>query len=167
MRLTDFPTFARLDGAQLERLAAIGQEQTFSPGAEIIVMDTRGDRLFFLLEGRLDVVRVEGQEERRLAVLEPPAIFGEMELLTGAPRTATIRAVTPARVLGVTFEDLRRRLDEGDVAGLQLMRGIAVALAGRLSATVDKLREIESVSAGTRKADLRDFRQKVFFDWSF
>ena len=41
------------------------------------------------------------------------------------------------------------------------------ALAGRLAATVAKLGEVEKSSAGKRKADLRDFRQKVFFDWSF
>lgn len=167
MRLTDFPAFERVDGAQLQSLSAVGEELVFPAGTDIIVMGSRGDRLFLLLEGSLDILRVDGSAERKLATIEPPAIFGEMELLTAAPRTATVRSTTPARVFALPFEQLRRRLDDGDVAALQLMRSIAVVLAKRLSATVQKLSEVENDSAGKRKAELRDFRQKLFFDWSF
>ena len=167
MRLTEFPAFQKLAAAQVESLGAIGEVRDVAPGSDIIVMGSRGDSLFLLLDGALDVLRVEGGAERKLATIEAPAVFGEMEFLTGAPRSATIRATTAARVCALPFEALRRLMDDGDVAALQLMRSIAVVVAKRLAATVDKLREIEKESPGQRKGELRDFRQKVFFDWSF
>ena len=167
MRLSEFPAFERLSAAQLADLGAAGEERDVPPGTDIIVMGGRGDSLFLLLEGSLAILRVEGQDERKLADVAPPAVFGEMEFLTAAPRTATVRATTPARVFALPFAELQRRLDDGDVAALQLVRSIAVVVAKRLAATVTKLYEIEDESAGKRKAELRDFRHKLFSNWSF
>ena len=166
MLLKDFPVFEKLDAKLVERLGAAGRTQPVTAGGDIIVMGSRGDSLFLLLEGKLDVLRVEGAGERKLTTLEAPSIFGEMEVLTGAPRTATIRATTDARVWALPFETFRRLLDDGDVAASQLLRGIAVVVAQRLAATFEKLLEVEKESPAHRKDELRDFRQKVF-EWSF
>jgi CRP-like cAMP-binding protein len=167
MLLKDFPVFEPVDAARVEDLSAAGSTRDVAAGGDIIVMGSRGDSLFLLLEGTVDVLRVEGGVERKLATMEAPAIFGEMEFLTGAPRSATIRATTAAQLWALPIERLRRRLDDGDVAALQLVRGIAVVVAKRLAATVEKLHEIEKDSPAQRKDELRDFRQKLFFDWSF
>jgi CRP/FNR family cyclic AMP-dependent transcriptional regulator len=122
--------------------------------------------VFFLLEGRLRIC-VDAGCEQVLADLEPGAIFGEMELLTDDPRSASVRAVTDVKAWGLDFETLRQRVRDDDPAALKVMFNVAKILALRLEAMVDKLVEIESGSVDVRSEDLRDFRKKLFSDWTF
>ena len=66
--------------------------QTFADG-EIVVREGEGTReMFVIRKGEIEIVKVVGGHEVRLAVLQRGAIFGEMALLEGLPRSATARA---------------------------------------------------------------------------
>ena len=66
----------------------------------------RGDSMFVVLRGTVDVVlEPSGQ---RVATIERGGFFGEMSMLTGDPRTATVRAVTDSQVLEIAAADIRR-----------------------------------------------------------
>lgn len=62
----------------------------FPQGATIIQQGVRGDSFFVICEGRVRVVREEHGHPRDLAVLETGAFFGEMALLSGGPRAASV-----------------------------------------------------------------------------
>ena len=69
-----------------------------------------GERFYVLLSGMLDVTQ-EGLGERR--VLRPGDYFGEVALAMSVPRTASVRAITPAVVASCdreTFDELLRPL---------------------------------------------------------
>ncbi len=78
-----------------------------------------------------------------------------------------MRAVTDVKAWGLEFETLRERIRDDDTAALKVMFNVARILALRLEAMVDKLVEIESGSVEVRSEDLRDFRRKLFSDWTF
>ena len=65
-----------------------------------------GDSAYVICLGRVRVSLDPGDAE--LAVLEPGAYFGEMSLLTGEPRTATVRTLEDCEVMEVTDEQFRR-----------------------------------------------------------
>ena len=67
----------------------------FAPGEVLLRDGERSGRLFVLAEGTLEVFR--GDVEIAI-VSEPGAVFGEMSVLLDSPHTASVRAVTPAKV---------------------------------------------------------------------
>ena len=68
-----------------------------------------GDALYIIARGKVDVVEEGGGEScHSLAELGPGQAFGEMALLSGASRTATIRATVPTDLLEIRREDFIR-----------------------------------------------------------
>ncbi|WNG37112.1 cyclic nucleotide-binding domain-containing protein [Archangium violaceum] len=62
----------------------------FPEGTRIIEQGTRGDAFYVICAGRVRIERQIGTEQRSLAVLGEGAFFGEMALLSGAPRSASV-----------------------------------------------------------------------------
>jgi small-conductance mechanosensitive channel/CRP-like cAMP-binding protein len=85
--------FATLDGEIRSHLIDALQEQSFGAGEDIIRQDAPGDSLFIVDHGAI-VVRVSlDHAYRDVARLGPGDFFGEMSLMTGAPRHASCRAL--------------------------------------------------------------------------
>ncbi|AYG68597.1 MULTISPECIES: cation:proton antiporter [unclassified Rhizobium] len=83
-----FPMFAELDDNEHEELLLLFRPRSASPGDRVIRTGDRGDSMFFIASGAVEV-QVEDDEIR----LGAGAFFGEMALLTGARRTADVVAV--------------------------------------------------------------------------
>lgn len=102
-RVPLFRPFGAEAFALLERGAV---ERSLPAGAEIVREGTAGRSLFVVVAGLFEVLHTAGSTETRLARLGAGDVFGEMSLLTGAPRSATVRAVTDAVVLEIAKETL-------------------------------------------------------------
>jgi CRP-like cAMP-binding protein len=73
----------------------------------IIIQGREGSSLFILHDGTLEVIARNGARERQLAVLNPPAVVGELAFLLDEPRSATVRALEQAVVLEISAARLR------------------------------------------------------------
>ena len=91
------PFFAPLPGPALERLAAALVPVTAPGGAMIIIQGTVGDRFYIIVDGEVSVT-VDGTLVRTMRAGES---FGEIALLRGVPRTATVAAVTGVELLAL------------------------------------------------------------------
>ena len=101
---------AGVPGEQLSLLASRLEREEVEPGETIVREGEPGDRFYIVLSGMLNVSQ-EGLGDRRL--LRPGDSFGEVSLAMGIPRTASVRAVTPAVVASCdqgTFDELLRPL---------------------------------------------------------
>ena len=105
--------FALLSDEARARLANGARERRFAPGETIVREGERGSSMFIVESGRLGV-SVHGKvgKSQKLAVLESGAAFGEISLLTGDPRTATVRALTEATLLEIDKSTLSPILRE-------------------------------------------------------
>lgn len=105
--LASIPFFSEvLDGEEIDILGGNIAPRAFTEGAVMLREGDAGDSLFVVVSGEVDVSIREGDADkgaaRWLARLGPGDIVGEMSLMTGARRSATVSAVTPVIVLDVT-----------------------------------------------------------------
>jgi CRP-like cAMP-binding protein len=100
--LAKTPFFAAvMSTADLDRLAAKLALKTFPRGASIVRQGDIGASMFVLVEGKVTVsVHLRAGEER-VTTLGPGSIVGEMSLLTGARRSATVTATREVRALEI------------------------------------------------------------------
>ncbi len=108
--LTRVELLAGLPGSKLAELAGRLEREEVGPGETVVREGEPGERFYIVLSGMLTVSQ-EGIGERRM--LRPGDSFGEVALAMGIPRTASVRAVTPAVVASCdqrTFDDLLRPL---------------------------------------------------------
>jgi CRP-like cAMP-binding protein len=166
MELKQIPALEHLAPTQLENLANACEECQLVEGDELIRHGEEGGKLYFLLEGCVEVFVHEKGSDVVLRELSAPAILGELEMLTGEKRSANVRATRPSRVMWLAYDNVAARVREGDTAVLQVIYGIARVIAGRLVAMSAKFVELESKSDPGRSRELRDFREKLFSDWS-
>ena len=105
--------FSLLSDDARSRVADGARERRFAPGETVVREGDRGSSMFIIEAGRLGV-SAHGTvgESQRLAVLEAGTAFGEISLLTGDARTATVRALTEATLVEIDKSTLAPILRE-------------------------------------------------------
>ncbi|MDE3042542.1 MAG: mechanosensitive ion channel family protein [Nitrospirota bacterium] len=83
---------AVLDAQAFHLLAEHAQKRVYLPGEPVVREGEPGEELFVVMEGEADVVIKAGDQTTPVATLKKGQFFGEMSLLTGAPRSATVQA---------------------------------------------------------------------------
>lgn len=99
--------FSPLSAEERSQLAQGAQERRYAPGEIIVREGDKSSSMFLVQAGQL-TVSIHGArgETRKLAMLPPGEAFGEISLLTGEPRTATVRAQTEAVLIEITKDIL-------------------------------------------------------------
>jgi CRP-like cAMP-binding protein len=121
--LASVPMLSGLSRRQLRRVLDRMSEHEYREGAAMVRQGTRGETLFLLTDGTAKVAR----GGRTVAKLSPGDFFGEIAVLDRRPRTASVVAASPVKVLVLHREDLRDILAAEPQAAWSLLE----ALAGR------------------------------------
>ena len=105
--------FGPLTAAERGRLGTRARERRFGPGEFIVREGDPTSSMFVVESGRAAVsIHGVGGDSRRLATLDPGGAFGEISLLTGEPRTATVRALSEVTAIEIDKETLGPVLEE-------------------------------------------------------
>ncbi len=128
--LSSLDLLADADRTTLERLAAVAGEVTAPSGTVLIRQGDPADALWILARGELSVcITSAGSEPRELAPVTAPGYVGELGLLKGIPRTATVRASQDSTLLRIAAPDFLAAMEAGRpspsllaVAGARLAR---------------------------------------------
>src|SRR5690606_30821994 len=99
-----------------------------------------------LTRGEVEVRIASGDRERRVNTLQAPNFFGEMALMTGSPREATVIALTEVECVRVDRGDFKRLLDSRP----EIARDAAVVLAERQVALTAIKEGLDAESAQKR-----------------
>ncbi len=148
--LKNIPLFTALSEGELKALAAISEERTFSPGDAIVREGDLTTEIYVMLHGR---ARAFCADADGIAIVYNTFgvgdYFGEMSFIDGEPRSATVAAVWPTRVLAVRREGLETIMRTHPDTSLRMMR--------RLSAKLRKAtRQIEDLAALIGAGTLRN-----------
>jgi len=122
--LKKVPLFADCSKEELTLIADTAVEVEFPQGAAIINEGDETLEFYVVITGNADVLR----RDKLLRTLGPGDFFGEIAILLGAPRSATVTTTSPVRVLVIDKPELSRLLRE--VKGLH--RKVIRALGERL-----------------------------------
>ena len=98
--------FAGLDQDTLSEIAEATKQRTYGNGEPIVRQGEPGESMFIVASGRAVVVLEP--DRREIATIEPGGYFGEMSLLTGDPRTATVLARGDTLVFEINAGSFRR-----------------------------------------------------------
>ncbi|WP_437937069.1 cyclic nucleotide-binding domain-containing protein [Sorangium sp. So ce341] len=106
-QLREIGLFGGLGDHVLQGLADTLELLELQPGAVAFREGDSGREMFVLLAGEMEVLKRSKRDvEARVAVLGPSDWFGEMSILDVMPRSATVRAIAPSRLMRVTAHDL-------------------------------------------------------------
>jgi CRP-like cAMP-binding protein len=112
------------DGIGPEGLAAVAEraiEVDFPDGRQIVRQGEVGTGFFLIASGGADVVR----DGRTIARLGPGDFFGELSLLDGEPRIATVVARTPTTCLAIASWEFETVLETQPGLAIAILRGVA------------------------------------------
>jgi CRP/FNR family cyclic AMP-dependent transcriptional regulator len=124
--LAKVPIFSGCSKRELQLIARAAKEVNHKQDTVIAREGERGIGLFLILEGECNVT-IGGRTKAKLG---PGDFFGEVALLDGGPRTATVTAITPVKLVGITGWVFRGLLMEHPTIALKTLEGVA----GRLRA---------------------------------
>jgi CRP-like cAMP-binding protein len=118
------PIFEGLSDKELDAVRRIGKEVSFPAGREIVKQGATGVGFHLIMEGQAAVEK-DGQN---IADLGPGKYFGEMSLIDGGPRSATVRAESDVRTFSLASWSFSALLDDNP----SIARTMLVELSKRI-----------------------------------
>ena len=134
--LARVPLFSELSRGELERVADVAIPRAFPKGVRVFHEGDTTDACYIVREGDLRVTR-EHSDGRAiaLATLGPGDIFGELAMLDGGSRSASVETITDCELLALPASDVRRVIaGHGDIAAK-----LIVAITRRLRETNERV----------------------------
>ena len=122
-RLRSVPLFGGCTDKELTFIASRVDEVAFPAGTILTTKGESGGDFFVILEGKAEVDAGEGKR-----TLGPGDFFGEIALLDNGPRTATVKAATPMRLLVLGHEQLRDVLHQNAEIAVKMLRAVTKRL---------------------------------------
>ena len=101
------PLFAETDLVALKKLLDRGSILALRPGDALLRQGEPSDAAYIVIEGSASIRIETSYGTVDLSVVSAPALVGEIGIFTGVPRTATVAATTPLRVLRISGGDLQ------------------------------------------------------------
>ena len=136
--------------AALDFFLGLEESEQFQEGETLFRQGDRGDALYVILDGQVDMYDESPTGRYLLASLGAGEIIGEMSLITDQPRSATVVTTAPARLLRVSKESFLDRIAAQPQFGLALLQ----TLTCRLRRTLDGSPAAESAAIAQAPAGL-------------
>ena len=115
--LSTVDLFQGLSKRELQRLMATAKELSFAEGDNMVTEGDEDGRFYLMLEGTAQII----QGRKKLATLGPGDYFGEISLIDGEPRSATVVATAPIRALTMARWNFRPLLEEHPAIARKLL----------------------------------------------
>jgi CRP/FNR family cyclic AMP-dependent transcriptional regulator len=122
--MKNVPLFARCNKKQLAEIASLADLIQVQAGTELITEGAQGREFMVIVDGAGEVRR----KGRKVTTLGPGDFIGEMALISGGPRNATVRTTSDTSLLVVTDRQFWRLLDEAPEIQTSVLRAMGERL---------------------------------------
>lgn len=130
--LKNFKLFSGFKSADLETLVSLAEEKTYAVGEVIIREGGPGESMFVILAGEVVVFRDAQGKRVEFTRITAGDSFGELALVDDGPRSASVEAVQPTRVLRITQDVVGVLAGVRPAAAIHLLRAIGKILVARV-----------------------------------
>jgi CRP/FNR family transcriptional regulator len=166
-RLEGLPLFEDLTPEEKAELGALLEPASFGAGTKILEEGAPTEYLYVITSGAVEVSKeVFPDHRQRLAILEEPAIVGEITLITEPRATASVVAQGPVEAWRLSHQAFLEKLEAGSLAAYKVAYQIGRTLAERMAKTDESIAEIVAQLEKTDR-DFEVFRDKLIQEWSF
>jgi CRP-like cAMP-binding protein len=122
--LARVPLFASLSKRHLRHVADLAELKRYKHGAQIVRAGAQGNAFFVILDGSAEVITPAGHRH----TLKAGDYFGELALLDGAPRAATVEASSSLATAKISRTAFQRLLKEEPAIGVGLAQGLVAII---------------------------------------
>ncbi|MFH1531043.1 MAG: cyclic nucleotide-binding domain-containing protein [Pseudomonadota bacterium] len=145
------PLFESLTPEELDRIIRISKLVRIKPGIQVVKEGSQANSMYMLVEGTVRVEKsVPGARElTHLADITAPSVFGEMALIDGSPRSATVTSATDTVLLIVELASFQRLRRAYNPAAFKILRELAYMLCKRLDEKAEIINKVLENPEGT------------------
>lgn len=123
------PLFSQLIDDELEKIRQLCVTQHYVKDRIILIEEEAGNTLFLIQKGRVKVSRISDDgREVILSILEPGDFFGELSLIDGKARSASVTAIENSEVLILRRGDFLALLEDYPQISISLMKELAARI---------------------------------------
>lgn len=127
--LRNVPIFAELEDKDLQKIVRLGTRQKYKKGNIVVLEQESGAALFVIVSGKVKVVRMdEDGREVILSMFGPGEFFGEMSLLDGMARSASVVATMKSELFMIHRRDFLELLHEYPTVAISLLAELAMRI---------------------------------------
>ena len=144
--LLETPMFEKLVPSEIMEIIHIVEVEQYQAGDVVFREGDKGEAWFVLYRGAVEVIKQGATGEKKIAELGPQACFGEISILDGSPRSATIRVTEDAVAFRVPREAFGELIDDDHLVAYKLLHQKAILLADRQRTTTLRLSELLNAS---------------------
>jgi diguanylate cyclase (GGDEF)-like protein len=155
--------FKTLSDNDIVKIQSVCREEIFSPGEVIFSEGSPGKCFFIIINGSVEVWKdYKAPNQDLLAVCEEGDAFGELSLIDDSPRSATVVAQRPSRLLSINRDDFRGVIKGSSSISLSIMKSLSSMIRDRTQSYVENLRKrnqhLETAYARLKR-EIEDRRQ--------
>ncbi len=149
--LRNVPIFNVLNDQELEKIAALGVRKKYKKGSIILLEEETGAALFVIITGKVKIVRMDDDgREVILSILGESDFFGEMAILDGLTRSASVVATSKSELFMIHRRDFLKLLNDYPMVAIALLR----ELTGRLRKADTQIKSLSLKDAAGRVANV-------------
>ncbi|WGS65750.1 cyclic nucleotide-binding domain-containing protein [Marinitoga aeolica] len=163
--LKNISLFKNLNDEQLSQISQILKPVNYKAGEIIVIEGQKGDTMYIFKKGKVQISHQltlkigshhweEGEKSMAILDAEKISFFGEMSLVTGSPRSATIKALSECELYEISKKDFEKLAEKRPDIGYKIMKEIAATLSHRiegLNENILKLTTALSIALSKKK----------------
>jgi len=127
--LQDIPLFSTLTPPQLKLLAFTCEVFEYETGEYLFKQGEATDAIYVILQGEVEILEMTGESPLVLATKSTGDLFGEMAVLTGEPRSASVRTISKVEALKLPNERFLELITTNEGFTLFVLKDLATKLA--------------------------------------
>ncbi len=127
--LRNVPIFNDLDETELVKITKLGVRKKYKKGSIVLLEEETGSALFVIVSGKVKIVRSDDDgREVILAMLGESDFFGEMAILDGLARSASVVAIMKTELFMIHRRDFLKLLHDFPAIGVSLLKELTMRL---------------------------------------
>lgn len=141
--IAKIPLFKPLQPEELAIIIKISKLFRVKKGITVVKEGSKGSAMYMLVEGKavVDKLIPGANKQTRLATIDAPSVFGEMSLIDGNPRSASVSTITDAVLLKVDLDTFNQLRSAYHPAAFKVVRQLAYTLCERLEEKTERIME--------------------------